>query len=351
MHTNNVKLVVILVGLLFVTAFITGYSGSVAAESYVHYDSGKQTWTILPTGSDDTANIQYAFDNAVPGDMVYLSAGQFYCTHLDVENFHGTFKGTGPTTTIDVISGGPFIYDYYIPYGLQWNYFIRFVYGDFSICDLRFDITPLNPADPWNWFGYQTSIGDILFIDGSNVNAHIERVEFRAHEGTMNGRNVAEAIAFWSGNVYEYVSGSLTVSHCSFENVDVGILAERVAYSEISIVHNTITDGSIGVLISEGYNCEILIHSNEFTDMSDSALYNQLTDNTVFKNNHIKGSGQAGIMISYSTDCLVLGNNLVHFDATLVDILLFYGTSQCTVVLGSTDSLLDWGIDNIILGG
>jgi hypothetical protein len=354
MPKTKMKFVVILIGLVFAGSFSVGYFGSVVAESYMSYDSHTQTWTILPTGSDDTANIQDAFDNAIPGDTVYLSAGQFYVSHLEVADFHGTFRGAGKTSVIDVTPGGPVIFDYYPPWGLQWNYFFRFIDGDFSISHMQFDITPPDPADPWNWWDVETSIGDILFITGDNVNAHIERVTFRAHDGTMDGSNVADAIAFWSADVYpeiRYASGSLTVSHCDFVNVDVAILLERVLDSDISIRHNSITDGSMGVLVSDCPNSQILIQSNEFTDMANSALYHQYTDNTVFKNNYIKGSGQAGVKIGSSTGCLVLGNNFEHFDETFVDILLYYGTSQCTVVLGSADSIIDLGTDNIIYGG
>lgn len=447
-----------MLGLVLLFSTSTIYIGHVTADPPVTYDPITHTWTITPSGSDDTDDIQYAFDNAAPGDTIYLTAGQFYCKHIEVVDFHGTFKGAGmESTTIDVIPGGPVIYDYFD--GFQWNYFFKFTDGDFSISDMQFDITPEHPTDEWWFFEPHTSIGDIIFLTGDAVHACIEQVGFKAHDGDYDGRNVACAVDMWSVDIFGTVSGSLTVSECSFENIDGPIGLERVSDSNAIISHNSMTDGFIGCLLAFATNNQITITHNQFTNMGYTSIYmrevddvvithneidnpgfswspilgwiaknvevthNHITGNYRFGvnpwdgsdgwtiehntfgktkagetlgisaifgviaieeshhctaaynqffnvhdsyhgaiwvydgnnnnilNNIIHGTGLMGILIDYSsTGCYLLGNNLIHYDATWADIYLWYGTSYNTVVVGAADSITDHGTNNIIRG-
>ena len=70
-----------------------------------------KTFYVHPSGGNDTANIQAAFNAAVkagPGSTVQLSAGHFYTNTIFVQNFNGTFRGAGQgKTCIDVVSGTP----------------------------------------------------------------------------------------------------------------------------------------------------------------------------------------------------------------------------------------------------
>jgi len=68
-----------------------------------------KTFSVHPSGGDDTANIQAAFNAAVkagPGSTVQLSAGHFYTNNIVVKNFDGSFRGAGEgRTTIDCLRG------------------------------------------------------------------------------------------------------------------------------------------------------------------------------------------------------------------------------------------------------
>ena len=68
-----------------------------------------KTFYVHPSGGNDTANIQAAFNAAVkagPGSTVQLSAGHFYTNRILVPNFNGTFKGAGQgKTVIDCLRG------------------------------------------------------------------------------------------------------------------------------------------------------------------------------------------------------------------------------------------------------
>ena len=70
--------------------------------NYVSQDGN--VFTVSPTGVDDTANIQCAFDEAVPagpGSTVQLEEGTFYLSRdIVVLNFDGSFKGAGKGVSI-----------------------------------------------------------------------------------------------------------------------------------------------------------------------------------------------------------------------------------------------------------
>ena len=58
---------------------------------------------VKPTGVDDTANIQCAFDAAVtsgPGVDVRLHQGTFHTGQIVVNDFHGKFAGAGLRGTV-----------------------------------------------------------------------------------------------------------------------------------------------------------------------------------------------------------------------------------------------------------
>ena len=67
------------------------------------------TVKVLPTGGDDTANLQCALDlaSSMPWAKVKLIAGDYHTSFLEAEGFHGVFKGAGRDhTTILTLAEG-----------------------------------------------------------------------------------------------------------------------------------------------------------------------------------------------------------------------------------------------------
>lgn len=69
------------------------------------------TFVAVPTGGDDTASIQAAFDAAVAagsGHVVELSSGVFHVSApIIVRGFAGSFVGAGQDATIVEVEGDP----------------------------------------------------------------------------------------------------------------------------------------------------------------------------------------------------------------------------------------------------
>ena len=71
--------------------------------------AGPRTFVVAPSGMDDTAALQQAFDAAVaagPGSVVKLTAGKFYTNEILVDGFDGCFTGAGmDRTVVDTLRG------------------------------------------------------------------------------------------------------------------------------------------------------------------------------------------------------------------------------------------------------
>ncbi len=227
------------------------------------------TFTVTPSGGDDTANIQAAFDDAIaagPGSIVLLTPGQFYTNAIIAENFYGTFMGAGMgLTKIDVLrgldSGAPGVSS---PYG---PHLFTFIGGDTYISDLCLEITPYSPAEPWGP-GWDDLLAPILIA--GDINSRIEDVKFTGHEGTVLYDPWHPLFSVKSFNVrvgVEYGGGLPTtgrhiVTKCDFNSLWLGITAHGLMNCEFTIKSNSIKEGAIGIINAEVDNSKLEISRN-----------------------------------------------------------------------------------------
>ena len=93
--------------LLVAPAAADHHTASGCDSDYVHVD-GKNI-TVLPSGGDDTANLQCALDLgvAMPWARVMLVEGDYYTSFLEAEGFHGVFRGESRhKTTLKTLPDG-----------------------------------------------------------------------------------------------------------------------------------------------------------------------------------------------------------------------------------------------------
>ncbi|NHJ25404.1 MAG: hypothetical protein EAX89_12555 [Candidatus Lokiarchaeota archaeon] len=228
------------------------------------------TFIVFPSGGDDTANIQAAFDAAIaagPGSTVLLTSGQFYTNEIYIEDFYGTFKGAGiEQTKIDVLRG----FDPTAPgvYGPMGTHIFRFLRGDVSISDLYFDITPYEPAEPWG-LGWVDLLSPILMT--GELNSRIENVRFTGHEGTstydpghplylVESYNVRAGVVYGGGLI---TTGNHLITKCEFDSLWLGLTAYGLMNAEVKIKSNSITGGAIGIINAENDNSKFEISHNE----------------------------------------------------------------------------------------
>ena len=241
--------------------------------------SATEIITVEPSGGDDTANIQAAFNAAGPGDTVQLTAGQFYTNEIFVTDFVGTFKGAGKgATKIDVLRGlDESLEGVSIDYLTKSTHLFTFFGGDVHISDLIFDITPYEPANVWGpdppgdppvvWY----DLLSVILITG-DLNSRIENIKFTGHEGTAvyddpehplfseKTYNVRVGVEYGGGPP---TTGSHIITDCEFNSLWLGITAWGLMNCELSIMSNSIQGGAIGIINVANINSKFKISGNE----------------------------------------------------------------------------------------
>ena len=177
--------------LLFIVALAVGLLAVLAAPAL----AGAATFTVHPSGGNDTHNIQRAFDRAIaagPGSVVRLTAGQFSTNTIWVKGFHGTFKGAGQGKTVIDATGPGTVGLHLDKRGCPvepFPFLIGFKGGDVSVHDMSFDIEAPGPAVPWTFEGDSTpGLLTVVLVTGS-ADSTFDRVDFvtgYTEEGRIN---------------------------------------------------------------------------------------------------------------------------------------------------------------------
>jgi parallel beta-helix repeat protein len=250
--------------------------GTVLGFFAVTFGITRASGTILvsPSGGDDTANIQAAFDAAGPGDIVQLTAGQFYTNAIYVEDFCGSLKGAGKDETlIDVLKGlDPTDLGLVGPGGFP--HIFTFIGGDVCISDLGFEITPFEPAAEWLDPNFpEDKFYDVLspILIAGDVDSRVENIKVKGHDGTaiydpwhplymLKGYNVRVGVILGSPEVF--CSGNHIITNCEFDSIWLGCTGYRWEDSEIKIHSNSIKGNAIGIISVENHNSVIEITDN-----------------------------------------------------------------------------------------
>jgi hypothetical protein len=218
------------------------------------------TWYVSPTGTDDTANIQCALDEATaagPGSAVQLMAGTFHTSIIEVVGFDGFLKGVGKdATVITSLPNLPCAAE--IPKNSFPSLF-KFREGNIRISDLSFNITEFEPCDLWviptqgllrhdlgaivNVTGPPRDESDCPIPSAGFASSSIERVGFTGSTGTLFGRdNVDNGLAIFPDGIAiacltspALLVGTHTVSNSSFTNLFSGAGGQLLANGSFTV--------------------------------------------------------------------------------------------------------------------
>ena len=372
---------------LLITAFFiattTASANAACNSSYVQVNGSMIT--VLPTGSDDTANLKCAFGLGVgtPGAVVQLTKGTYITDRVVVDGFVGTLRGVGMDATVIRNPGYP-VYvtpddcelispqspDYAPPY------LFVFLGGDYTVTDLTVAIIGEEPATDWSIFGIREWLGEGLHAMGQftilgsergsgypEANATFYRVKIKG-ELTSNplfGSNVNNAIIYQGFTAPDFlpIKGNFTIKDSVFEAVASANPPVNVRDSRVSITRNTYRDVQFGAEVGDLTNTIYEFSHNTFSgyaglhsiDNCLGAASNCGFDSSslIVKNNVIRGA--FGVILegtwANGTQGLVLGNNV----SGISDLPMYLGpgTNHCTVV-GSGGLVVDEGSDNSITG-
>jgi len=255
---------------LTVLALVFSATGAAAAPEEHVLRSGN-TFTVYPTGVDDTANLQHAFDLALaagPGSTVQLAPGNFRIGHIEVPDFKGYFKGAGQDLT--VIDSLPGLDCQSLVNNNKEPALLYFIRGYPRISDLTFHITPKGPCAPYhmdihgdgwldsNIFPLVVSTSPLDIHTDCDVNrieqvsASIERITIWGEDGDQpNGPDSP----LWP-NIYEgvYLGGTFPLMN-GWENCPY---QQKFAQGQFRVVQSTFRNALLGLALEAMYNSQVV---------------------------------------------------------------------------------------------
>jgi hypothetical protein len=291
---------------------------------YVSYNEATKTYTIRPTGNDDTENIQNVLDTASSlgsGYTVELTAGEFLLSKpVQVADFDGTFKGTGKGETVIRNKEGVLFPLAEPPVGL-WPYYFVFYLEELGstnsdpasitisdmtlVCDDLSDtwyITfpgsvgsfeiPFSDYNPICVFGkykgvetrvidgeeYQVHAGEKGFYDIDIKRIRVEGLDTYEHPwgwGEMSNVHNGIVVQGWletypvNENTFIFYGavpnqGDTIVSDCTVIDPQYGIFLSDQEYSKITVKNNKITNS---------FSTASAYYGVELSSLTDSRIY------------------------------------------------------------------------------
>ena len=402
----------LLIGIITLTTIFVVFAWIVRPVS-----AGPSIFFVFPSGGDDTVAIQTAFDKAIaagPGSTVKLTPGQFYTNAIHVENFHGSFKGSGIwNTKIDVLKGLDDTEQGVVGlYGVP--YLFTFVGGDVCISDLSINITPEKPAEPHE--DPDDPAYDLIAIIEltGDISSQIEDVKLTGHEGTLVNPFTEKTFNVRVGVEYNFGTGTHEISKCRFDSIWGGISAFGLTNVDMKIKYNSIKRGTFGIINMDNDNSEFEITDNNIESSflygiwvwqagmlvpalspSEWCIYRNTIKASVFSdgiglqdnlgaveavvahnkirlddtvwggiwtfglrdayiyNNRISGSGDYGIGCDFTDNCMFFGNIMTHLENNGA---YFYQSNGNSIIGNIFSNNGGWGLfmfdsnDNYIKG-
>lgn len=378
---------IIILNLTFFVSLPTyGFSQSGGCDpAYVLH--AQNAWLVLPTGADDTVNLQCAFDQAVGkrGAIVRLGRGTYHTGQVAVTGFVGSFRGVGiQNTTITSLDRtlrvAPLNFLLAPPTPENgpnpWPSIFAFVGGDITFSDFTFRMTSNAWTTGWTWDGlgitvYELAhafvvVGPVLpdrSFTEANAAMYRVRIEGVRQEASLLGYSPITGIYFegFLGAPYGQalpLKGRFEVHDSEFRLVAGGTNLFNLIDSHISITRNQFTNSFEGMdiggnIVNTTY--EYVDNQVMNTDAWGVNLYGPFSSSTIRLNNNTFMTPGMGLFLddtvafARDTKCRLIRNHMGTVNGT--NIYLGPGTSKCLVVCNAQrDTVQDLGVNNKLIG-
>jgi hypothetical protein len=258
-------------------------------------------FTVLPTGIDDTDNLQCAFDQAVvngPGSTVKLEEATYYISRtVDVVNFDGFFVGAGKDLTIiRNLDDVPFpLIEEPFPHPepvFRYPVLFRF-YQDQNGSPSSLDFSDLTiqvkgKSVPWSYHGlgpFEVMIiieivGKVTGVEDfktSTVNTSFDNMGFEgeASDFTFRGVNVVESVyihgeafnefidGLWYLKYHKPLIGNHSVTDCTLRNAHAAIGLWNISDSDLRVERSYFEYVDYATLLFDLSNSTVNISRNE----------------------------------------------------------------------------------------
>lgn len=270
----------------FFSVFLLSFSafGQVAAqncdENFVALDPNVLQVNVLPTGSDDTENIQCALEAAASEGIptVKLDRAIYFISSISVEGFSGSLEGTTRSDSVIRILGGS-VSCSSISAGGQIPAALKFVEGRPTVQFLRFEfdsnVQPCTSGEPLRALvhfsgrptGTSECSNDVIF-------GQVDRVDFVGRGPGIGSQRAVTAIpeATVLGGCKDTLLGTIKVNRSSFSNFGFAVSTELRGSAQVDINFNSFSHDAPGnvadiTLLNTGQSTSVI--GNEFSGISD----------------------------------------------------------------------------------
>lgn len=280
------------------------------------------TITLNPTGGDDTANLQGAFDACRGGDhpcTIRLGAGTFHIAQVIAWDFHGALQGMGrdrtiiralPLLHVNDAAPTPWFAD---PTPEEpWPVLVTFLDGDFVVSDMSVRIPDYPVTEPWDYYGVTLHEILVFFVAGGrtyHADATFDRVDVEGGPGPFYGYNLIWAFAYEGDTAYRTfdpsprpLSGSFTVVHSSVHWATTAVLAVHTGDARIVARENAVDTVDMGFSAASVLaGTEVEFTHNSARNIRDAAAIVQAYD-------EVPGAGAGHILIAHNQFHVVGGS-------------------------------------------
>jgi hypothetical protein len=326
-----------------------------------------QVLRVVPTGADDTASLQCAFDLAAarPGSSVRLGRGTFASGALFIHGLVGEVRGEGEGETlvvnIPVIQVNPDMWTSGAPpsgtnvYPFLWT----FAGGRFAIHHLTFRIQGAAPTTGWKVPGVDATIDSMaaaVSVTGQGVRAEVHHVAF---EGEANPLDPLFGYNLYNGVFFEALpfdgppaTGRFSVHACRFQSMASWAPLYRVADAVVQVTGNDAADVFFALDVLDVARSTVLYGANRV----QRAQIAQVGEGGAIDGSLVVLTGNRfeaaqGLLIdgplTGGTHCLVAGN---WIDPPAAGITLGPATSNCLVAGNHGATVVDQGAGNHVVG-
>jgi len=317
------------------------------------------TITVPPSGSNDTANIQAAFNACVafgPHCNVELEKGTYYTAQIAVNGFQGNFVGMGQGLTIvqALPNLSPPAPQYNTPTSPfwagppgpanPWPVLFTFVGGSFGISQMAFIEPYASPISTPGWFfpggSEWYSLAGMIYFVGLQANVVMDHVTVQGAAGNSPfGYNINNGI-FYEGFILPAsytdplrdvlpISGTILVTDSKFDTLASGQDFENLANAQVTASSNNFNNVLFALYVADLSNTKADFSSNTATAVSafsafwaDQGLYvsNLLPSKVSITNNDFQvGQGASAVSLyDYGANTLnaVVSGNVLRTDTS-----------------------------------
>ena len=271
--------------------------GSECDYRYVHRHGN--VWKVNPNGTDDTANVSCALNEAAghEGAVVKLGKGTFHLDFLASEGFDGKLRGAGRHHTViqPLVGGLDCVAEFARVGNVAW---LAFIDSDLKLRDVSIDIPGPACSEPWDGFleedpetgeVFGASFQDFQFIlvnatrsptengvcgatgygslDVGRVNVSAPQPDFTTPIfnpiGAFSAFRIGGTIPVGC-DIYDDQVGSVRVKHVHAEGVGNMIAVEAMTDSHIHIARNTAVATDAPVILQQIDRSKAAVHHNTF---------------------------------------------------------------------------------------